>query len=304
MVNNHDWFKNIHFLDFIRETGKHITVNYMMSKDSVKNRLSGDGMSFTEFTYQLIQGYDFLHLYQNEGCKIQMGGSDQWGNILTGSELIRRKIQGEAFAITAPLIKKADGTKFGKSEGGNIWLDSKRTSPYRFYQFWLNTADADAVNFIKIFTLLDKHTISEIITAHQETPHHRLIQKRLAEELTRMIHSQKELQLAIDASQILFNKASSDILKKLSEVDLLSIFEGVPQGHLDHYLNKNITDVLVESGFLKSKSDARRSLKENAISVNQEKVSEDFVLSKQLLINDKYILLQRGKKNYFLLSVS
>lgn len=303
VVNNYDWFKDMNFLDFIRDTGKHITVNYMMSKDSVKNRLAGEGMSFTEFTYQLIQGYDFFHLYNEKNCKIQMGGSDQWGNIVTGTELIRRKAKGSGFALTAPLIKKADGTKFGKSEGGNVWLDAKRTSPYKFYQYWLNAADEDAENFIKVFTLLDEATITTLIKEHKEAPHMRLLQKRLGEELTKLVHSEEDLKTAIEASNILFGKATADSLKKLNEDDFLSIFDGVPQGTLTHYDGMTITDALSESGFLKSKGDARRSLKENAISVNKEKVGEEFVLSADNLISNKYILLQRGKKNYFLLMV-
>ena len=302
VVNNYDWFKNMNFLDFIRDTGKHITVNYMMSKDSVKNRLAGEGMSFTEFTYQLIQGYDFFHLYNEKNCKIQMGGSDQWGNIVTGTELIRRKAKGTGYALTAPLIKKADGTKFGKSEGGNVWLDSKKTSPYKFYQYWLNAADEDAENFIKVFTLLDEQTITDLIAQHKEAPHMRLLQKRLGEELTKLVHSEEDLETAIEASNILFGKATADSLKKLNEDDFLSIFDGVPQGTLTNYEGMNIVDALAESGFLKSKGDARRSVKENAISINKEKVGEDFVFSADNLISDKYILLQRGKKNYFLLN--
>ena len=302
VVNNYDWFKNMNFLDFIRDTGKHITVNYMMSKDSVKNRLAGEGMSFTEFTYQLIQGYDFFHLYNEKNCKIQMGGSDQWGNIVTGTELIRRKAKGTGYALTAPLIKKADGTKFGKSEGGNVWLDSKKTSPYKFYQYWLNAADEDTENFIKVFTLLDEQTITDLIAQHKEAPHMRLLQKRLGEELTKLVHSEEDLETAIEASNILFGKATAHSLKKLNEDDFLSIFDGVPQGTLTNYEGMNIVDALAESGFLKSKGDARRSVKENAISINKEKVGEDFVFSADNLISDKYILLQRGKKNYFLLN--
>lgn len=303
VVNNYDWFKDIDFLGFIRDVGKHITVNYMMSKDSVKNRLQGDGMSFTEFTYQLIQGYDFYHLYTHHNCKIQIGGSDQWGNIVTGTELIRRKAQGNGFALTAPLVKKADGTKFGKSEGGNVWLDSKKTSPYKFYQYWLNAADEDAENFIKVFTLLDQETINQIITQHKEAPHQRILQKRLAEEVTTMVHSKEDLEAAIEASNILFGKATAQSLKNLSEDDFLSIFEGVPSGKINTIENVSIIDALVDSGFLKSKGEARRALKENSISVNKEKITEDLVLSSQNLISNKYILLQRGKKNYFLLEV-
>ena len=303
VVNNYDWFKNMNFLDFIRDTGKHITVNYMMSKDSVKNRLAGEGMSFTEFTYQLIQGYDFYHLYQNENCKIQMGGSDQWGNIVTGTELIRRKARGTGFALTAPLIKKADGSKFGKSEGGNVWLDKKRTSPYKFYQYWLNSSDEDAEKYIKVFTLLDEATINDLIAQHKEAPHQRILQKRLAEEITITVHSEEDLKAAIEASNILFGKATADSLKNLSEDDFLSIFDGVPQGELSDWNGMNIIDALADSGFLKSKGEARRALKENSISINKEKVTEDLNLNESNLISGKYILLQRGKKNYFLLTV-
>jgi len=303
VVNNYDWFKDMNFLDFIRDTGKHITVNYMMSKDSVKNRLAGEGMSFTEFTYQLIQGYDFYHLYKNENCKIQMGGSDQWGNIVTGTEFIRRKAKGEGFALTAPLIKKADGSKFGKSEGGNVWLDAKRTSPYKFYQYWLNSSDDDAEKYIKVFTLLDEATINELVAQHKEAPHLRILQKRLGEELTKKVHSEEALKTAIEASNILFGKATADSLKNLSEDDFLSIFSGVPQGELSNWNGMSITDALAESGFLKSKGEARRALKENSISVNKEKVKEELVLSQDNVISEKYILLQRGKKNYFLLTI-
>jgi tyrosyl-tRNA synthetase len=304
VVNNYDWFKNMDFLSFIRDVGKHITVNYMMSKDSVKARLSGEGMSFTEFTYQLIQGYDFYHLYTTENCKLQMGGSDQWGNIVTGTELIRRKAKGEGFALTAPLVKKADGTKFGKSEGGNVWLDKKRTSPYKFYQYWLNAADEDAEKFIKIFTLLEEGAINTLISEHKAAPHLRILQKRLAEEITRTVHSEEDLQTAIEASNILFGHATAQSLKNLTEEDFLSVFEGVPQGSLSDFENKNIADVLVESGFLPSKSEARRALSENSISINKEKVSADYGLSPSDVIQRKYILLQRGKKNYFLVHVS
>lgn len=305
VVNNYDWFKDINFLDFIRDTGKHITVNYMMSKDSVKNRLEGEGMSFTEFTYQLIQGYDFYHLHSAENCKLQMGGSDQWGNIVTGTELIRRKAKSEGFALTAPLVKKADGTKFGKSEGGNIWLDAKKTSPYKFYQYWLNAADADAENFIKVFTLLDQETIEKLIAEHNEAPHLRILQKRLAEEVTRTVHSQEALDRAIEASNILFDKkANKESLQRLHEDDFLSVFEGVGSGTVDGANDQNIVDVLVDSGFLKSKGEARRALKENSISVNKEKVTEEFTLTADDVLNEKYVLLQRGKKNYFILHVA
>ena len=310
LVNNYDWMKGISFLDFARDIGKHITVNYMMSKDSVKNRLgseSNEGMSFTEFTYQLIQGYDFLHLYQENNCKIQMGGSDQWGNITTGTELIRRKVQGKAYAITCPLITKADGTKFGKSEGGNIWLDTERTSPYKFYQYWLNASDADAEKYIKIFTFLDQETVENLIKEHQKAPHLRVLQKTIANEVTTMVHSKDALDNAIKASSILFGKSTSDDLKNLDEKTFLDVFDGVPQAKIakeDLKNGINIVDGLNEkSGFLKSNGEARRALKENSISVNKEKVTEAFQLTTENLISNKYILLQRGKKNYFLLEV-
>ncbi len=303
IVNNYDWFKDFSFLGFIRDVGKHISVNYMMAKDSVKSRLES-GMSFTEFTYQLIQGYDFLHLYNEKDCKVQMGGSDQWGNIVTGTELIRRKAQGEAFALTAPLIKKADGTKFGKSEGGNVWLDKEKTSPYKFYQYWLNASDEDIKNFIRVFSLKTKEEIEDIEKQHDETPHLRLLQKALAEELTERVHSAADLEAAIAASNILFGKSTLDDLNKISENDLLSVFEGVPQGEIaqDQISNGlNIVDALSDNtGFLKSKGEARRALKENSISVNKQKVTEEKVLSFDDLINGKYIILQRGKRNYFL----
>jgi len=310
LVNNFDWMKNLSFLDFARDIGKHITVNYMMSKDSVKNRLNPDakeGMSFTEFTYQLIQGYDFLHLYSENNCKLQMGGSDQWGNITTGTELIRRKVQGKAFAITCPLVTKADGTKFGKSEGGNIWLDTERTSPYKFYQYWLNASDADAEKYIKIFTFLDSSTVEKLILEHQESPHLRLLQKTVANEVTTMVHSKEALDNAIKASNILFGRSTSDDLKSLDEKTFLDVFDGVPQAEISkNDLEKRIgiIDALNEkSGFLKSNGEARRALKENSIAINKEKISEDYEISTNDLISDKYILLQRGKKNYFLLKI-
>ena len=310
LVNNYDWMKNLSFLDFARDIGKHITVNYMMAKDSVKNRLNPEakeGMSFTEFTYQLIQGYDFLHLYSEKNCKLQMGGSDQWGNITTGTELVRRKVQGKAYAITCPLVTKADGTKFGKSEGGNIWLDTERTSPYKFYQYWLNASDADAEKYIKIFTFLDQTTVEKLIKEHQAAPHLRLLQKTVANEVTEMVHSKEALENAIKASSILFGKSTSDDLKSLDEKTFLDVFGGVPQGEIsskDLQVGIDIVEALNEkSGFLKSNGDARRALKENSISVNKEKVTEDFQLTTDNLISSKYILLQRGKKNYFLLKV-
>jgi len=310
LVNNYDWMKSLSFLDFARDIGKHITVNYMMAKDSVKNRLNPEakeGMSFTEFTYQLIQGYDFLHLYTEKNCKLQMGGSDQWGNITTGTELVRRKAQGKAYAITCPLVTKADGTKFGKSEGGNVWLDTNRTSPYKFYQYWLNASDADAEKYIKIFTFLDKLTVEELIEEHQESPHQRLLQKTVANEVTEMVHSKEALENAVKASNILFGRSTADDLKSLDEKTFLDVFEGVPQAAISSTDLKEgiaIVDALNEkSGFLKSNGEARRALSENSISINKEKVTERYELSTNDLISNKYVLLQRGKKNYFLLKV-
>ncbi len=305
IVNNYDWFEKFSFLDFIRDVGKHITISYMMAKDSVQKRLE-TGMSFTEFTYQLVQGYDFYHLYQNKGCKIQMGGSDQWGNIVTGTELIRRKDGGEAFALTCPLIKKADGGKFGKTEEGNVWLDKEKTSPYKFYQFWLNTSDEDASKYIRIFTLLDKEEIENIEIEHNEAPHMRLLQKRLAEDITVRVHSQEDYEMAVKASNILFGKATSDALKELSERDLLDIFEGVPQANVSKSdLNTNVVDFVSEvSNVLSSKGEARRTIKENALSINKEKVTDsEYIVNEDDLIGGKYILVQRGKKNYHLVVV-
>jgi tyrosyl-tRNA synthetase len=311
MVNNYDWMKEFSFLDFIRDVGKHITVNYMMAKDSVKNRLSGEaaqGMSFTEFTYQLVQGYDFLYLYQHENCTLQMGGSDQWGNITTGTELIRRIGGGKGYALTCPLITKSDGSKFGKSEGGNVWLDPKRTSPYKFYQYWINAADEDAENYIKIFTFLDQNTIEQLIAEHKEQPHMRLLQKRLAEEVTTTVHGEEALEQAVAASNILFGKATADGLRALDEQTFLDVFSGVPQAELSRATLDQGVDIiaaLVEhSGFLKSNGEARRALKENSISVNKEKVSEDKTLDASDLINNKFILLQRGKKNYLVYKIN
>lgn len=310
MVNNYDWMKDFSFLSFIRDVGKHITVNYMMAKDSVKKRLSSDsaeGMSFTEFTYQLVQGYDFLHLYRSHNCTLQMGGSDQWGNITTGTELIRRIEGGKAYAMTCPLITKADGTKFGKTEGGNIWLDPKRTSPYKFYQYWLNTSDADAEKYIKIFTLLSREEIETLVKEHLEAPHLRALQRKLAEEVTAMVHSVEELENAVQASAILFGNATSQALKKLDEATFLDVFEGVPQASVAREAIDGGLDIIgalaEKSGFLKSNGEARRALKENSISVNKEKIKDDKVLTPEDLINNKYVLLQRGKKNYFILSV-
>ena len=311
LVNNFDWMKDISLIDFIRDTGKHITVNYMMAKDSVKKRLSSEskvGMSFTEFTYQLFQGYDFYHLYKEMDCKLQMGGSDQWGNITTGTELIRRKAQGKAYAITVPLVTKADGTKFGKTEGGNVWLDANRTSPYKFYQYWLNASDEDAEKYIKIFTFLDKEAIEALIIEHRETPHLRLLQKKIGEEVTIMTHGQEAFDNAIKASQILFGKSTSEDLKSLDEQTFLDIFEGVPQASVSKEDIDNGLDMIgalaAKTGFLNSNGEARRALKENAISVNKEKVKEDFVISTSDIIANAYVLLQRGKKNYFLLKIA
>lgn len=310
LVNNYDWMKNFSFLDFIRDVGKHITVNYMMSKDSVKKRLSSEaaeGMSFTEFTYQLVQGYDFLHLYKNRSCTLQMGGSDQWGNITTGTELIRRIAGGKAYALTCPLITKADGTKFGKSEGGNIWLDAARTSPYKFYQYWLNTSDVDAEKYIKIFTFLTKDEIEILTQYHRETPHLRLLQKRLAEEITTMVHSAADLDNAIKASNILFGNSTAADLKQLDEATFLDVFEGVPQAEISKVeLGSGIDIIAVlneKTGFFKSNGEARRALTANSISVNREKVIEGFVLTTKDLINNQFVLLQSGKKNYFLVRV-
>jgi len=308
IVNNYDWFKDIGFLEFIRDTGKHITVNYMMSKDSVKNRLEG-GMSFTEFTYQLVQGYDFYHLYQNLDCKLQMGGSDQWGNIVTGTELIRRKAQGEAFAMTAPLVKKADGTKFGKSEGGNVWLDPERTSPYKFYQYWLNTSDEDAANFIKVFTLLPKEEIEALEKEHAEAPHMRILQKALAEDVTRRVHSEEDLQTAIKASNILFGKSTTEDLASLNESTLLSVFEGVPQVEVakaEVDAAENYIDLLSEvtQGIIfKSKGEARRMLQGGGVSINKNKIEDMNAKPEFNLLQSKYFLVQKGKKNYYLVVV-
>ena len=310
LVNNYDWMKDYSFIDFARDIGKHITVNYMMAKDSVKKRLGAEskvGMSFTEFTYQLFQGYDFLHLYREKNCKIQMGGSDQWGNITTGTELVRRVAGGKAYAMTCPLITKADGTKFGKTEGGNVWLDRDRTSPYKFYQYWLNASDEDAEKYIKIFTFLDKETIEALIAEHKETPHLRLLQKRVAEEVTTMVHSKEDLDKAIKASNILFGRSTSEDLKTLDEQTFLDVFDGVAQAEVTREDIDNGLDMIgalaAKTGFLKSNGDARRALKENAISVNKEKVKEDFSITVADLINDKFVLLQRGKKNYYVVVV-
>lgn len=302
-VNNYDWFKDFSFLDFIRDAGKHISINYMLAKDSVKTRLE-TGMSFTEFTYQLIQGYDFFHLNKEMGVKLQMGGSDQWGNITTGTELTRRMGGGDAFALTAPLVKKADGSKFGKSEGGNVWLDAEKTSPYQFYQFWFNATDEDVENFVKIFSLKSREEIENLIASHREEPHRRILQKDLAAELTERIHGKQALDGAIEASNILFGKSTAKNLQALTERDFLDVFSGVKQTEVDRSIvsnGSNIVDFLSEAtGFLKSKGEARRALAENSISINKEKVKEDYAISDSDLIRDRYILLQRGKKNYFI----
>ena len=310
LVNNYDWMKDFSFLDFIRDVGKHITVNYMMAKDSVKNRISSDstdGMSFTEFTYQLVQGYDFLHLYKENDCSIQMGGSDQWGNITTGTELIRRIAQGKGFAITCPLITKSDGSKFGKSEGGNVWLDANRTSPYKFYQYWLNSSDEDAEKYIKIFTFLTQGDIEKIVSEHTEMPHLIVLQKRLAEEITTMLHSKVEFENAVKASEILFSKSFKKDIKTLDEKTFLDVFEGVKQAEISTSdFNKGIDMIgalAAETNFLSSNGEARRALKENAIAVNKVKVTEDYKLTSEDLINDKYIILSRGKKTNFILKV-
>jgi len=312
MVNNYDWMKEYSFLDFIRNIGKHITVNYMMSKDSVKSRLgseSKEGMSFTEFSYQLVQGTDFLTLYETHDCKLQMGGSDQWGNIVTGTELIRRKLghEKEAFALTCPLITKADGGKFGKTEEGNIWLDPQKTSPYKFFQFWLNTSDDDAARYIKIFTLLSKEEVDTLIKEHQEVPHARVLQKRLAKEVTTMIHSKEDYDAAVEASQILFGKGSAEVFRKLSADMIRSIFEGVPQGNISlSEIDSGIPVIDFLSNKAKATSsnrEAREFLKNNAIAINGQKVKNDFVVDKNALLQDKYILVQRGKKNFYLVIV-
>lgn len=308
LVNNFDWMKDYSLIEFSRDIGKHITVNYMMAKDSVKKRLGSEsqvGMSFTEFTYQLLQGYDFLHLYQNYNCTLQMGGSDQWGNITTGTELVRRKAGGKAYAITCPLITKADGTKFGKTEGGNIWLDKNRTSPYKFYQYWLNASDADAENYIKIFTFLTKEEIDALIEEHKDTPHLRLLQKRIAEEVTVLVHSKEDLANAQRASQILFGKSTSEDLMQLDNATFLDVFDGVPQAQMEKSALADGVEIISalagEGKLLKSNGEARRALKENSISVNKTKVSDQKKITAEDLINDRYILLQRGKKSYFIL---
>ena len=309
MVNNYDWMKDQSFLGFIRDIGKHITVNYMMSKDSVKKRLSSEsktGMSFTEFTYQLVQGYDFLWLYENMNCKLQMGGSDQWGNITTGTELIRRKTGGEAFALTIPLITKADGGKFGKTEHGNVWLDPERTSPYEFYQFWLNTSDEDAGKYLRVFTFLTKEETEGLIEKHKEAPHLRSLQKRLSEEITVMVHSREEYEMAVEASQILFGQGTADQLKKLNEKTFLAVFEGVPKYEIslsDLNSGLDITGLLTEkTAVFPSRSELRRTIQANGLSLNKERViSAELPITADMLIGEKYLLAQKGKKNYFLI---
>ena len=310
LVNNYDWMKEFSFLDFARDIGKCITVNYMMAKDSVKKRFSGEGegMSFTEFTYQLLQGYDFLHLYQTMNCKVQLGGADQWGNITTGTELIRRKLgsENEAFAITCPLITKADGTKFGKTESGNVWLSPKYTSPYKFYQFWLNVSDEDAKRYIKIFTLLDRETIESLIARHEEAPHMRELQKTLAKEITTMIHSKEEYEKAVEASQILFGGATSEALHKLDEQTLLQVFEGVPQFTISkEQLGCSFVDLCADlTKVFPSKGECRKMVQGGGVSLNKEKVTDPmFTVTEDMLIAGKYMIAQRGKKNYYLIIV-
>ena len=307
LVNNYDWMKDFSFLAFIRDVGKHITVNYMMSKDSVKKRLSGEdreGMSFTEFSYQLVQGYDFFHLYQEYGCKLQMGGSDQWGNITTGTELIRRKLGGEAFALTCPLITKADGGKFGKTEKGNIWLDARYTSPYTFYQFWLNVTDEDAKKYIKIFTMLSKEEIDALVAEQEAAPEQRPLQKALAREITIMIHGEEEYNKAVEASKMLFGKDTADILHNLDEQTFLSVFDGVPQFNLGKdALPKNILDLLaVDTTVFASKGECRKLIQGGGLSINKEKVENaEMTITADMLLNGKYLLVQKGKKNYFII---
>lgn len=311
MVNNYDWMKDYSFLGFIREIGKHITVNYMMAKDSVKKRLgseAGEGMSFTEFSYQLVQGTDFLHLYRDLGCKLQMGGSDQWGNIVTGTELIRRKTGGEAFALTCPLIKKADGSKFGKTESGNVWLDPAKTSPYRFYQFWLNVSDADAEQYIKIFTLLDRDEIDHLVAEHKKSPHERILQKRLAEEVTVMVHSREEYQNAVGASQILFGKGTTETLKRMDEATFLTVFEGVPVYDVDReVISKGTTATALcadHTQICSSRGEVRRLVQGGGLSINKTKIENpEETVNMSYLLNNKYILVQKGRKNYYLIRV-
>ena len=304
IVNNYDWMKEFSFLGFLRDVGKHLTVNYMMAKDSVKKRLE-TGLSFTEFSYQLVQGYDFLFLNEHKNCKLQMGGSDQWGNITTGTELIRRKTGGEAYALTCPLITKADGGKFGKTESGNIWLDPEKTSPYKFYQFWINCSDEDSSKYIRIFSMFNKQEVEELEAQHNEAPHLRTLQKALAKDLTVRVHSIEDYDAAVEASEILFGKGTTETLQKMNEETLLSVFEGVPQSDLSfEEINEgiNIVDFLSEkTNIFPSKGEARRMLKDNGVSVNKQKVSEAAILNKDMLLNNKYVIVQKGKKNYYLI---
>ena len=305
VVNNYDWFENMSFLEFIRDSGKHISINYMMAKDSVKSRLS-TGLSFTEFSYQLVQGYDFYWLWKNKNCKVQLGGSDQWGNIVTGTELIRRKDGGSAFAVTTPLIQKADGGKFGKTEEGNIWLDKNKTSTYKFYQFWLNSSDEDAKNYIKIFTLKTQEEVEGLISEHEKAPNLRILQKELAKDVTTRVHGEEELNSALNASNILFGKSTSDDLKNLNEQTFLSVFEGVPQFHLTKKdLDCGLLDLFAEkTSIFSSKGEARRMINSNAVSINKEKINLEFQITENSLIDNKYLLVQKGKKKYFLIKVS
>ena len=311
LVNNYDWMKECSFLSFIRDIGKHITVNYMMAKDSVKKRFdpneNTDGMSFTEFSYQVLQGYDFLHLYRQKELTLQMGGSDQWGNITTGTELIRRIAGGKAYALTCPLITKADGTKFGKSEGGNVWPDAEKTSPYKFYQYWINVSDEDAQRYIKIFTMLSREEIEQLISEHQAAPHLRVLQNKLAEELTTLVHGREELQKAQKASQILFGNSTSDDLRQLDAKTFLEVFDGVPQAEVTRADIAAGLDMIAalsaKTGFIASNSEARRALKEKSIAVNKEKVEESYIIGEKDIIDDKFVLLQRGKKNYFVIVI-
>lgn len=310
LVNNYDWMKEFSFIGFIRDVGKHLSVNYMMAKDSVKKRLSSDaaeGMSFTEFTYQLVQGYDFLHLYRKMDCTLQMGGSDQWGNITTGTELIRRIAEGKGYALTCPLITKADGTKFGKTETGNIWLDPNRTSPYKFYQYWLNTSDEDAEKFIKIFTFLPKNEIEELVKNHKEAPHERQLQKTLAEQITILVHSQEDFENALKASKVLFGKSTAADLKNLNEATFLDVFEGVPQAEVERAEIEEGLDMIAalsaKTNFLKSNGEARRALKEKSVSVNKEKVSEDYKITTKDLLSNKYVIVNKGKRNTYIIRV-
>ena len=312
MVNNYDWMKNFSFLDFIRDVGKHITVNYMMAKDSVKKRLSGEsqqGMSFTEFSYQLCQGYDFLHLYKDKGCRLQLGGSDQWGNITTGTELIRRTVGGEAYALTCPLITKADGGKFGKTESGNVWLDPHYTSPYKFYQFWLNVSDADAEKYIKIFTELTREEIEALVEEQAKDPGQRPLQKRLAKEITTMVHSAEDYEMAVEASQILFSNKAGETLRKIDEATLLAVMEGVPQFEVPRSVIEEgvkLADLLTDhAAVFPSKGEMRKMVQGGGVSINKEKVTDPYApASTDMLLNGKYILVQRGKKNYFLLKIT